>query len=133
MGQISKISCVFYALVPGEELRDRIRGKDWRSVPVGNALNLRLKVFISNDREVGFEDFGISSALKSIPLQILGLRISLQDGSEGVGLNKVSMKGKALNEMQSLCIALGHGRLHQLEKLLMGGVHGASRCVHVGS
>lgn len=87
---------------PCEELGDGMRGEDVRAVTVGNALDLRLEILVSDDRDEGLESVTVRGTLEPKPPQVLGLRVAAQYLRKDPLLHRIGILGHLFDELESL-------------------------------
>lgn len=53
-----------------------MRAKNGGFITIGDASNIRLNIFIFDNRDKFFEGISISSTIKAMPLKVLNVRVS---------------------------------------------------------
>lgn len=83
-----------------------MRGEDGGAIAVSNALDIRLQILVSNDRNLGFESVTIGSSVEMKPLQILCVGVSAQYLVQNPLLYRVWVLGHLVYELQRLSVLL---------------------------
>ena len=92
--------------LPSEKLRDWVSAEDRGAVTISNALDIRLQILVSNDRNLGLESVTGCGTIQLKPFQVLSLGVLAQNLGQDPPLDTVSISGHIFNELQSPCALL---------------------------
>lgn len=95
---------------PGQEFSNGMCREDGRPVPVGDALDLRLEILVSDHREFGLERLSVSSSRETVPLQVFCLRVLAQNLRQHGLLHPVGVSGHLFYELELLGVVLAGRR-----------------------
>lgn len=85
--------------LPGEEFRDGMSRQDRRAISIGDPLNFWLEIFVSDNREFGFEGFAVSCAGEFVAFQVLSLGVSFQNFRQHRLLDGVGVSGGLFDKL----------------------------------
>lgn len=94
------------AYIPSEEFWNGFGAKDWRSIAIGDAVDVGLDVLVGYDRQEFLEGFAVGLAVEVVSLEVLNVCIVGEDFGEDPLLNLVCVGSDILNELEGFLVLL---------------------------